>query len=48
MWVDDEEVGTTDAEGELEVTLPDEPGETVTISAASDDLEGAIELELAG
>lgn len=45
--VDGEDVGTTDANGELEVTLPDESGEDVTISAEHDDLEGAIELELA-
>lgn len=44
--VDGEEVGTTDADGELEVTLPDTPGEEITISAEADDLEGEIEVEL--
>jgi hypothetical protein len=46
--VDDEAVGTTDAEGTLAVTLPDKSGETITISAEYDDLEGEIELKLAG
>lgn len=46
VWVDGEEVGTTDADGELEVTLPDEPGEEITISAEADGLEGEIEVEL--
>jgi hypothetical protein len=45
--VDGEDVGTTDADGELEVTLPDDSGAAVTLSAEHDDLEGAIELELA-